>query len=62
MARRLTEYKAGVTSERDPAAFHIMAKVASRLTEQEIGALASYLQGLHDHADDAGVASAAPRP
>ncbi|UWX04144.1 c-type cytochrome [Pseudoxanthomonas sp. NC8] len=62
VARRLTEYKAGTTSERDPAAFHIMAKVAAILTEQEIGALASYLQGLHDHADDAEVAAAGPRP
>jgi cytochrome c553 len=51
-ARRLQEYQAGVTSERDPAKFHIMAKVAHSLTEQEIGALASYLQGLHPHADD----------
>ncbi|GAB3510314.1 c-type cytochrome [Pseudoxanthomonas daejeonensis] len=59
--QRLTEYKAGTTSERDPASFHIMAKVAGKLTEQEIGALASYLQGLHDHADDAEVASAEPR-
>lgn len=61
-AQRLTEYKAGTTSERDPASFHIMAKVANKLTEQEIGALASYLQGLHDHADDAEVAAAEPRP
>lgn len=58
-ARRLQEYQAGVTSERDPAKFHIMAKVAHSLTEQEIGALASYLQGLHPYADD--VAAAASR-
>ncbi len=56
--RRLEEYKAGVTSERNPAKFNIMAKVAHSLTDQEIGALASYLQGLHPHADD--VSAAAP--
>lgn len=62
-ARRLTEYKAGVTSEKDPALFHVMAQVASKLTEQEISALASYIQGLHDRQDDlaaAGSANKAP--
>ena len=59
-ARRLKEYQAGVTSERDPALFNIMAQVAGKLTEQEIGALASYLQGLHDRADDV-QAEAPPR-
>lgn len=56
--RRLQEYRAGETAEKDPAKFNIMAKVAHSLTDQEIGALASYLQGLHPHADD--VAAAAP--
>lgn len=60
-ARRLQEYQAGVTSERDPAKFNIMAKVVHSLTEQEIGALASYLQGLHPHADDVEAAAAEPR-
>jgi cytochrome c553 len=60
-ARRLQEYQAGVTSERDPARFNIMAKVAHPLTEQEIGALASYLQGLHPHADDIEAAAVEPR-
>ena len=55
--RRLQEYKAGTTSERDPARFNIMAKVAHSLTEQEIGALASYLQGLHPYADDVAAAA-----
>ncbi|AKC86964.1 c-type cytochrome [Pseudoxanthomonas suwonensis] len=58
--RRLEEYRAGTTSEKDPASFHIMAKVANKLTDQEIGALASYLQGLHDRADDVEVAAAGP--
>ncbi|WP_028919285.1 c-type cytochrome [Pseudoxanthomonas suwonensis] len=56
-ARRLQEYKAGVTSERDPARFGIMAKVARSLTEEEIGALSSYLQGLHPRADDVAAAA-----
>ena len=60
-ARRLEEYRAGVTSERDPARFRIMAQVARSLTDQEIGALASYLQGLHPHADDLQAAAAEPR-
>ena len=55
-ARRLQEYRTGTTSERDPAKFYIMAKVALGLTDQEIGALASYLQGLHPHADDVAAA------
>jgi cytochrome c553 len=59
-ARRLQEYQAGTTSEKDAASFQIMAKIARQLTEQEIGALGSYLQGLHHRADDAG-AAAEPR-
>lgn len=57
-ARRLEEFRAGVTSERDPSQFNIMAKVASKLTDEEIGSLASYLQGLHDRADDVAAAEA----
>ncbi|MCF5936162.1 c-type cytochrome, partial [Xanthomonas perforans] len=56
VARRLKEYQAGTTQERNPALFNIMAQVAHPLTEQEIQALASYLQGLHDRADDAAAA------
>lgn len=59
--RRLQEYQAGTTAEKDPALFKIMATVAKPLTEQEIQALASYLQGLHDRADDEAVAQAAPK-
>jgi mono/diheme cytochrome c family protein len=36
-----------------------MAAVANKLTDEEIRALASYVQGLHPRADD--VADAAPR-
>ncbi|HZH42913.1 MAG TPA: c-type cytochrome, partial [Lysobacter sp.] len=61
--RRLEEYRAGQTTRRDPALFNIMASVAKQLTDEEIGALASYLQGLHDRARDvaaAGTPAAAP--
>jgi len=64
-ARRLQEYRAGTTTEKDPALFNIMAQVANKLTDQEIQALATYLQGLHDHADDAaasGAPAAGPAP
>lgn len=61
LAQRLEHYQAGQTQEADPAHFNIMAQVAKSLTPQEIQALASYLQGLHDRADDAtAVASAQP--
>ncbi|XQA62068.1 c-type cytochrome [Xanthomonas sacchari] len=60
VARRLQEYQAGTTQERDPTMFKIMAQVAKPLTDQEIKALGSYLQGLHDRADDAAAAQAAP--
>ncbi len=52
VARRLQEYQTGRTGETDKAHFQIMAGIASKLTEQEIQALGSYLQGLHDRADD----------
>ncbi len=52
VARRLQDYQAGRTGETDKAHFQIMATIAAKLTEQEIQALGSYLQGLHDRADD----------
>jgi cytochrome c553 len=57
VARRLQEYQAGQTTETDRHLFDIMALVTHSLTEQEIQALSSYLQGLHDRADDAAAAS-----
>ena len=57
-ARRLQEYRTGTTSEKDPALFNIMAQVANKLTDQEIQALGTYLQGLHNRADDAAASSA----
>ncbi|HYM87080.1 MAG TPA: c-type cytochrome [Pseudoxanthomonas sp.] len=57
-ARRLQEYRTGTTAEKDPALFNIMAQVANKLTNQEIQALGTYLQGLHDRTDDAAVKAA----
>ena len=45
--RRLEEYRAGTTTQKDPAHFNVMAGIAAKLTDEEIGALSSYLQGLH---------------
>ncbi|GAB3755621.1 c-type cytochrome [Lysobacter olei] len=58
--RRLEEYRAGTTTQRDPHLFNVMAGVAKQLTDEEITSLSSYLQGLHARRDD--VASAAPAP
>lgn len=58
VVRRLQEYQAGTTTETDASHFNIMAQVAKPLTEQEIQALGSYLQGLHDRADDEAAAKA----
>ena len=64
-ARRLEEYRTGITQEKDPTHFNIMAQVANRLTDQEIQSLATFLQGLHDRADEAATATtpaATPAP
>ncbi|OHE84591.1 MAG: hypothetical protein A2190_09440 [Lysobacterales bacterium RIFOXYA1_FULL_69_10] len=60
--RRLEEYRAGETGYTDPRLFNIMATVASELTDQEIGALASYMEGLHPRANDYAAADAPPAP
>jgi cytochrome c553 len=62
--RRLEEYRAGTTIQQDPQLFKVMATVAESLTDEEIGSLASFLQGLHPRADDfaASQAPAAPLP
>lgn len=66
--RRLEEYRAGTTVARDYKNFQIMATIAKPLTDEEIGALSSYLQGLHPRANDVGAqaavaaAPAAPAP
>jgi len=58
VAQRLQHYQAGKSQEEDPAQFQIMSAVTHSLTEQEIQALASYIQGLHDRADEVEVAAA----
>jgi cytochrome c553 len=60
VARRLEEYRAGTTAETDPRLFKIMATVSKSLSDQEIQALASYLQGLHPRSDEATAATTAP--
>ena len=52
-AQRLTEYRSGETLREDPALFNIMAEVAADLTDEEIQALASYMEGLHARPDAA---------
>lgn len=61
-ARRLQEYRAGTTNERDAHLFRIMAAVAKPLTDEEIGALSSYMQGLHARPDAATLAAMAKMP
>lgn len=53
-ARRLQEYRAGTTTEKDPALFHVMSSVAKSLTDEEIQSLSSYMQGLHARAEAGG--------
>jgi cytochrome c553 len=55
--RRLEEYRAGTTSQQDRHLFDIMAQIAAPLSDQEIQALASYLQGLHERPDAATLAA-----
>ncbi|GAB2503392.1 hypothetical protein GCM10027188_03240 [Lysobacter humi (ex Lee et al. 2017)] len=61
--RRLEEYRAGAGVNPNYKNFHIMATIAKGLTDEEIGSLASYMQGLHRRSNDTGVdASAAAAP
>jgi cytochrome c553 len=62
IARRLQEFRAGTTTEREHALFDIMATVAKTLTDEEIGALSSYMQGLHARPDAATLAAMATMP
>ncbi len=54
---RLQEYRAGTTDQQDRHLFDIMATIARSLTDEEIRALASYLQGLHHRPDAATLAA-----
>jgi len=66
--RRLEEYRTGTGAPATYKNFHIMASIASKLTDEEIGSLSSYIQGLHDRANDVGTkpgaapVAAAPAP
>lgn len=48
---RLYIYREGQTTEADPGLFNVMASVAKGLTDEEIEAVASYMQGLHARPD-----------
>ncbi len=52
-AQRLEEFRTGDTLREDPALFNIMAEIAADLTDEEIQALASYMEGLHPRPDAA---------
>jgi cytochrome c553 len=58
VVQRLQEYRTGTTTESDPHSFNIMATVTKSLTDEEIQALGSYLQGLHPRAEETTAASA----
>ncbi len=51
VVQRLQDYRAGTTSEVDPHLFNVMAEIAKPLSDEEINALGSYLQGLHERPD-----------
>lgn len=57
--QRLEIFRSGTGAETGNNMFQVMANIATRLSEEEIGALASYMEGLHPAADDL-VAAAAP--
>ncbi len=56
-AARLQAYREGVSNEQDTHLFNVMASVAKSLTDEEIEALASYMQGLHARPDPAMLAA-----
>ncbi|RNF82879.1 c-type cytochrome [Montanilutibacter psychrotolerans] len=60
--RRLEEYRVGTTTQADPQLFNVMATVTKQLSDEEIRALSSYLQGLHPRADDVASTGAKPAP
>ena len=54
---RLYAYREGQTSEDDKHLFNVMAAVAKSLTDEEIEAVSSYMQGLHARPDPAMLAA-----
>lgn len=65
VVQRLELYRAGTSNRKDTAQFDIMADISRQLTDMEIQALGSYLQGLHARPDAAtarAIAQAATSP
>lgn len=62
LVQRLEHYQSGQTQETDATHFNIMAEISKSLTSQEIRALSSYLQGLHNRADDAVATTVGAQP
>ena len=58
VGRRLEEYRAGTTAYKNPTHFKLMADIAKPLTDEEILALATYVQGLHTRVPDTAQAAA----
>ncbi|MET0327721.1 MAG: c-type cytochrome [Luteimonas sp.] len=56
-ATRLYTYREGQSSEDDKHLFNVMASVAKSLTDEEIEALSSYMQGLHARPDPSTLAA-----
>ncbi len=56
---RLNEYRGGQSALKDDKLFALMALETKNLTDEEIKGLASYLQGLHNRADQASPAEIA---
>ncbi|VXC15869.1 Cytochrome C [Luteimonas sp. 9C] len=54
---RLYAYREGQTTEADKHLFNVMAAVAKSLTDEEIEAVSSYMQGLHARPDPAMLAA-----
>lgn len=57
--RRLTEYRTGTSPVKDDKLFGLMALETKNLSDEEIKGLATYLQGLHNRADQASPAEVA---
>lgn len=53
VAQRLQLYRDGNSNRQDPAQFDLMAGISKKLTDLEIQALGSYMQGLHTRPDAA---------
>jgi cytochrome c553 len=60
VAAKLTAFHGGLVLGQNQYANAVMAKVASRLTDQEIQALATYVEGLHASSADAPAVATGP--